>query len=105
MEWFRLVAVIAWLGIFVIWPQPTAAFTLLLGGGVFIAFNAMIFWQTVVQKEHAPAVAPIFGGILGAIGVALLPFPETYKWAWVPLVIDWGGLPLLVVGLYQRWSK
>jgi hypothetical protein len=105
MEWLRPIAVIAWLGIFVVWPQPTAAITLLVAGGAFIAFNAMIFWETVVRKEHAPSVAPIFGGVLGAAGVALLPFPETWKWAWVPLVLDWGGLPLLIVAWYQRRAK
>ena len=105
MEWLRLVGVIAWLGIFVTWPRSTAAITLLVAGGAFIAFNAMIFWETIVRKEPAPAVAPIFGGILGAAGVALLPFPEAWKWAWVPLVLDWGGLPLLGIALYQRWSE
>ena len=105
MEWLRPSAVFAWLAVFVIWPQSTAAITLLVAGCPFIAFNAMIFWATVIRKEHAPAVAPILGGILGAAGVALLPFSGTWKWAWVPLVIDWGGLPLFILALCQRRSK
>jgi hypothetical protein len=96
MEWLRLFAVIAWLIVFVLWPRSTTAITLLLAGAAFISFNAMVFWETIVRKDHAPAVLPIFGGILGAAGIALLPFPEAWIWAWVPLVIDWGGLPRLI---------
>jgi len=29
-----------------------------------IAYNAMIFWQTVVCKGDGPSVAPVFGGII-----------------------------------------
>lgn len=81
MQWLRLFGVIAWLGIFVIWPRSTAAITRLVVASAFIGFNGMIFWVTVIRKELAPAVVPIFGGVLGAAGVALLPFPESWKWA------------------------
>ena len=73
------------------WPQLIFALALLVIGGVFIAFNAMIFWLTVVRKKHAPAVAPIVGGPIAAVGIALLPLAGSWKLAWVPLVVDWGG--------------
>ena len=104
-DWLRLVSDVTWLVLFVVWPQLTAAVTLLVTGGAFIAFNAMVFWESVVRKEHAPAVAPIFGGVLAAAGVALLPLPGTWQWAWVPLAVDWGGFPLLVVSWYEHRSK
>ena len=53
------------------WLQLLFATVLLIIGGVFIAYNALIFWLTVVQKEHAPSVAPIVGGVIAAIGAAL----------------------------------
>jgi hypothetical protein len=101
----RLVAVVAWLVIFVFWPQLTSAITLLVAGGVFMAFNAFVFWQTVILKGDAPAVAPIFGGILAALGVALLPVTGIWKWAWIPLLIDWGGLPMFVRAWYEDRRK
>ena len=101
----RLVAVIAWLIVLVIWPRLTAAITLLSVGGAFIAFNAWIFWETVVLKGNAPAVAPIFGGVLAAAGMVILPVPGIWKWAWIPLLIDWGGLPMFVRAWYESRRK
>ena len=88
-----------------LWPQLLFALALLAVGGVCIAFNAMIFWLTVVRKEHAPAVAPIVGGPIAAVGIALLPLAESWKWAWVPLVVDWGGLPHYLFIWYENRSR
>ncbi len=85
-------------------PQLLFALVLLVIGGVLVAFNAMIFWITVVQKEDAPAVAPIVGGPIAAVGIALLPLAGSWKWAWVALVVDWGGLPLFFLW-YQSRSR
>ena len=104
-DWLQLLAAIAWLLVFVKWPQMVFAITLLVIGGVFIAFNAMIFWATVVHKGEAPAVAPIFGGIIAGIGVAILPLAGGWKWAWIPLLLDWGGLPMFLYYLVVRRSK
>ena len=95
-DWLRLIATLAWLIVFITWPRLTGGVTLLVGGGAMMAFNAMIFWRTVVCKGHAPAVAPIFGGVFAAGGIALLPVDGIWKWAWIPLLLDWGGLPIFV---------
>jgi hypothetical protein len=95
-DWLRLIATVAWLVVFVMWPRLTAGITLLIAGGAMMAFNAMIFFETVVRKRQASSVAPIFGGILAAAGIALLPIDGVWKWAWIPLLLDWGGLPVLV---------
>lgn len=101
-DWLRFLAVVAWLVIFAFWPQTTFAITLLLVGMVFIAFNAMVFWGTVIRKEEASSVAPIVGGIIAAGGITLLPLSGSWKWAWVPLVIDWGGIPMLLAWYTKR---
>ena len=105
LDWLRLLSTIAWPVVFVIWPQMVFAITLLIIGGAFITFNAMIFWFTVVRKENASSVAPIFGGIFAAIGIAILPVSESWKWLWVPLAIDWGGLPFFLSGWYSKRMK
>jgi hypothetical protein len=105
VEWLRLLATVAWLGLLVAWPRPTFALTLVAIGGAFIAFNGMVFWETVVRGGEAPSVAPIFGGLLAAAGVAVLPVDGAWKWAWVPLLVDWGGLPMFAAGLLRHWSR
>jgi len=105
LDWLRLLSTGVWLVIFVTWPQITLAATLLIIGSAFIAFNAMIFWLTVVRKEQASSVAPILGGVIAAAGIAILPVSESWKWLWVPLVVDWGGLPFLLIGCYSTRLK
>lgn len=87
------------------WPQLIFAVALLLVGGAFIAYNAVIFWLTVVRKEDAPSVAPLFGGIIAAAGVAALPVAGSWQWAWVPLVIDWGGIRIFLSHWLSRRSS
>jgi hypothetical protein len=83
-------------------PQLLLALAALGFGGLLIVYNAAIFWATQVRKGDAPSAAPIFGGVLAAAGVALLPFEGAWKWAWLPLLLDWGGLPML---LHARWTR
>jgi hypothetical protein len=86
------------------WPQLILAVVSLAIGCVLIAFNGFVFWRRVIKNEGAPAIAPIFGGVFAAAGIILLPFPDTWRWAWVPLAVDWGGLPFFVVAYLRRNS-
>lgn len=105
LDWLRLLFSVAWLAVFVIWPQITFAVSLLFIGGAFIAHNGLIFWLTVVRNEPASSVAPIFGGIITAIGITILPVGESWKFSWIPLVLDWGGIPVFVAGWYSSRQK
>ena len=100
-DWLRLLSTVAWLAIFVIWPQLVLAVTVLIVGSALIAFNLIAFWFTMVRNQPSSSVAPIFGGVLAAVGIALLPVADTWKWAWIPFVIDWGGLPLYLFDRYR----
>jgi hypothetical protein len=90
MDWIRLVCGVALIAL----------------GAVPIAYNAMIFWATVVRKGRAPSVAPFIGGLVAAGGVACLPVAGGWMWAWVPMVLDWGCLPYLAAacwyGIFRR---
>jgi hypothetical protein len=104
-DWIRLIATISWLAIFVYRPQLVAAVSLLIVGIVMIIYNAVNFWATVVRKEESSSVLPIFGGLLAAIGIAILPVEGIWKWAWIPLLLDWGGLPFYFVAMFGRRTK
>lgn len=78
---------------------------LALVGAFVVGSNGWIFWRTIVKHLPAPSVVPVLGGLFAAAGVALFPASETWRWAWVPLVIDWGGAPGLVVAWLQGAFK
>jgi hypothetical protein len=91
-DWLRLLLAITLFLLFVKWPQPVLAIALLAIGGVMIAFNAMVFWLTLVRKGDAPA-----------IGVVVLPIAGSWKWAWILLAFDGSWLPMLLYyGVYRR---
>ncbi len=94
----RLVGALAWLAVFIYQPRLTFAVTLLLIGSAFIVFNAMIFLGRLRGQVDGPSVAPVFGGLFAATGVALLPVEGAWHWAWIPLLLDWGGLPMFLFG-------
>lgn len=87
------------------WPQLIFAVALLVIGGVFIAYNAMVFWLTVVRKDDGPSIAPIFGGLIAAAGIAALPVAGSWHWAWIPLLLDWGGFRILLSHWWSTWHK
>ncbi len=61
----------------------------------------------VLRPQLVFAITSLFGGMIAAAGVARLPLPGASKWAWIPLVIDWGGLPMLLAAWLterQKWS-
>ena len=102
----RLVAGLAWLGALAYQPRLTLAVTLLFIGGAFMLFNASVFVRSVFGRGEGPSVAPIFGGVFAAIGVALLPIDGAWYWAWIPLFLDWGGLPMFLVGgVRVLWAR
>ena len=87
------------------WPQLIFAAGLPVIGGAFIAYNAMIFWPTVGRKEDAPSVAPVFGGVIAAVGIVVLPVAGSWQWSWIPLLIDWGGIRIFLSHWLSRRAK
>lgn len=55
----------------------------------------LLFWYTVVKKTATGSAVPFcIIGLIGCLGVALLPVPGAWRFAWIPLVLDWGSLPM-----------
>jgi hypothetical protein len=44
--------------------------------------------------------APLLGGLLGMLAVLIVPIPGIAKWWWIPLVVDFGCLPFVIVQAY-----
>jgi hypothetical protein len=104
-DWLRLLAAVAWFGIFVVWPGPILGITFILVGGVIIAYNAMIFWVTMTGRGGGPSPAPLIGGLFAAMGILFLPIDMAWHWAWIPLVIDWGGILPMLASVIKAMMK
>lgn len=67
--------------------------TLILG-------NWVIFWRVYVSKKLKASWIPLVGGVLGAVGLILLPVRQASGYWWVPLLVDFGCAPGF---LYALW--
>ncbi|PYP92880.1 MAG: hypothetical protein DMG65_02505 [Candidatus Angelobacter sp. Gp1-AA117] len=50
-----------------------------------------------LRAKNSGSFAMIMGGVLGAIGILLLPVSGAHKWFWLPAVLDFGCLPYFVM--------
>jgi hypothetical protein len=72
-------------------------FTLFLVGAVQ---NWAIFWSVVVKHRPNASGVPFVFGLLGCVGLVLLPIEGSWKLAWLPLLLDWGSVPTHAAELY-----
>jgi hypothetical protein len=77
------------------WVTPIL---LLLFWVLVAAGNAQTAWRGQKSGGHFSLVL-IIGGVIGAAGVLALPIEGTWRWAWVPAVLDLGSLPALVLAV------
>ena len=55
-------------------------------------FNASVLWASL-RRRPRPSWIPLLGGVLGTVGLLLMPLPSLHALWWVPLLLDWGSLP------------
>ena len=55
--------------------------------------NALAAWQTYVQGRYA-SIVPLLGALFGVAG--FFCFPVLRPWFWVPVILDFGSLHLLL---------
>ena len=55
-----------------------------------------------LRGRNSSSFAMIVGGVLGAVGILLLPIPGMHKWFWIPAVLDFGCLPYFVMSMIYR---
>ncbi len=73
----------------------------LLGWTCLLAFslwavilNWSIIWLGMARRRRG-SLAPLVGGLVGAVAVRLSPWPQMRPWWWIPLVLDPGSLLML----------
>ena len=62
--------------------------------------NWTLFWKGFVRGERTPSLVPFIGGLSGSI--AWLVAGHWYSLAWLPLLLDYGALPALVLATRLR---
>lgn len=62
----------------------------------FIVMNGRIFWNNMIAKKEWISEAPLIGGLLGGAAVLLIFGREYWFLALIPMVLDWGCIPLIV---------
>lgn len=81
------------------------SFRLILGIGLLVFSVYMIFmnWAVFVNnhllKRKWTSAVPVVGGFAGMVGMICLPVEGLWKYSWIPLVVDWGTIPVMVVSL------
>lgn len=74
-----------------------------LGVIVFVGFavSNIVICVAQYRRPRGHSLLPVVGGLLGACGVVLLPIPGIVKFFWVPLILDLGCAPLLILSAAQ----
>ena len=58
--------------------------------------NAWTVIRYIVHKRRSSA-APLVGGLCGVGSCLVLPLANLNEWWWLPLLLDYGSLPVLAV--------
>jgi hypothetical protein len=70
----------------------------LLGGYLIVGQ-----WVGIIQgmrRRRNYSVVPLFGGALGAIGIAVAPWPAVRTFWWLPPIVDPGCFSVLFLPFY-----
>jgi len=73
--------------------------------GYVVAMNWWVFVQNHIVKKKWSSCIPLLGGIGGCVGLCLLPIPGIWKFSWIPLIVDWGSVPVLVTAWICHYKE
>jgi hypothetical protein len=74
--------------------------------GVYISvMNWRVFLNNHVFRKTWTSAVPLIGGLTTAAAVCVMPVAGSWKYAWIPLVADWGSLPAILVSLFLWWRR
>jgi hypothetical protein len=73
-----------------------------IAGGVLFAVGAHVIVMNdavlvyVLRRRPAPSAIPFVGGALAAVALAIIPLAGARAWWWLPIVLDWGCVVVVV---------
>jgi len=80
--------------------------------GILLGFFAFMFWtnwriffHNYIKKDSHTSVIPFLGGLSGTIGLLIAPVNGIAVFWWIPLLLDWGSVPLVVFSASYALSK
>jgi hypothetical protein len=69
------------------------------------SMNAYLFWNSFVRKKKTSSWIPVIGGACGALSLSIVPLQSAGAWWWLPLILDWGSIPGILVSLGYALSR
>ena len=87
----------------ILWSVSVLALSLSLwaiAGNLWITFGGLL-----KQRKATETLIPFVGGLIGMVGVLLLPVSGVRHFWWVPLLVDLGCGPMLAAVVVERIRK
>jgi len=78
---------------------------LIIVGAYVSIMNWAVFVNNHILKRQWTSAVPFVGGVCAGIGMLLLPIPNVWKLAWLPLLLDWGSLPVIVAAVLESKKR
>jgi len=72
---------------------------LLLFGLYMAVMNWAVFVNNHLFRRKWTSAVPFVGGVVGVLGILLLPVTGSWRFVWIPLIADWGSVPVIVASL------
>jgi len=66
---------------------------------------AVLFWKNFILRQRTPSVTPLLAGVCGTIALLIVPLTGIRRWWWIPLLLDWGSLGILVSLVYYLYMS
>jgi hypothetical protein len=70
---------------------------------LFFLLAAIANAQMLIRRMRGPSgpsLVPVLGGLSGMVGMLIMPWPSVRIWAWVPLLLDVGSVPIIAMTLF-----
>jgi hypothetical protein len=84
-----------------LWALGTVLLAVFVSGATV---NLAVAWR-FCSRGQRESLIPFLAGCAGAVGFLILPVNGLARWWWIPLVIDLGSAPMVIVALATLLRK
>lgn len=78
------------------------AVSLLLLFALLCVSHLVIAYQRIIKRAPGWSAVPLVNVVIGVVAFRLLPDESLRALWWLPLLLDWGGVPLLLEFVAHR---